>query len=311
MAESRKLVVERRLRALAMGLALAAGLSGGVVRAEGPLSTADQASFEAIVADLQPVASGGNWPALLQAAAVSPKLLGSPYESAPLDREAKGTAETLRAGFDGFDCVTYVETVLALARTVARGKASAAGYAGELARLRYRNAEPGFCARQHYFSDWAELQAADGVLDEVTTVVAGDAANLATIRLTHGFDYLSRNASKTPALAGSAERLACVLAQERSLSQRDDGTPYIRATSLARIASSLQPGDIIAWVADVPGLDVIHVGLVVTRPSGRLELAQASQRNGQVLVSPDLLRYAAGLRQQRGIRVFRPRDPRR
>lgn len=285
-------------------------LAAAAAAADAPLSAADQASFEAIVDDLAPTAKAASWPALLQATASHPKLIGQPYEAAPLDRGARGTAEPLRAGFDGFDCVTYVETVLALARSVARGQPTAAGYAEELARLRYREGQPGFCARQHYFSDWAELQASAGVLDEITTRIAGDAANLATIRLTHGFDYLSRNAGTVPALAGSAERLACVREQERGLSERDDGTPYIRATSFAKIAAGLQPGDIIAWVADVPGLDVIHVGLVVSRPNGRLELAQASKRNGVVAVSPDLIRYAAGLRQQRGVRVFRPRDPR-
>jgi hypothetical protein len=295
----------RRLSALLVFLLVA-----GTAAAEASLSPVDQAGFEAMVGDLAPTASSASWTALLQATALHPRLIGQPYESAPLDRGAHGTAEPLRAGFDGFDCVTYVETVLALARTIARAQPTSAAYAGELARLRYRGGQPGFCARQHYFSDWAELQAGAGVLDEITTRIAGDAANLATIRLTHGFDYLSRNTGTVPALAGSAERLACVREQERGLSERDDGTPYIRATSFAKIAAGLQPGDIIAWVADVPGLDVIHVGLVVSRPNGRLELAQASKRNGVVAVSPDLLRYAASLKQQRGVRVFRPRDPR-
>ncbi len=292
--------------ALLLGLLLA----GRVAAAEPPLAGADQARFDSLVADLAPTAKSANWTALLQAAATHPALLGARYEAAPLDRDAKGVSEPLRAGFDGFDCVTYVETVLALARSFARGWDTAAAYVEELAKLRYRGGQPGFCARQHYFSDWAELQAGAGVLDEITTSIAGDAANLATIRLTHGFDYLSRNAGTVPALVAAPERLACVREQERSLSARDDGTPYIRATSLAKIAAGLQPGDIIAWVADVPGLDVIHVGLVVSRPNGRLELAQASKRNAAVVVSPDLLRYAAGLKQQRGVRVFRPRDPR-
>lgn len=274
------------------------------------LNERDRPAFEAIVNTLAPSAKSLDWTALLQATATHPSLIGAPYEANPLDRDAKGTAEPLRAGFDGFDCVTYVETVLALARTIASGKSTVGDYTAELAKLRYRNGEPGYCARQHYFGDWAETQVAAGVLDEVTTSVAGDPANLAVLRLTHGFDFLSRNAPKTAALAGSPERKACVAEQEAALSARDDGSAYIRATSLARVANALKPGDLIAWVADVPGLDIIHVGIVVARPNGRLELAQASKRENRVLVSPDLLRYAASLRQQRGVRVFRPRDPR-
>jgi len=274
------------------------------------LNERDRPAFEAIVNTLAPSAKTLDWTALLQATATHPSLIGAPYQANPLDRDAKGTTEPLRAGFDGFDCVTYVETVLALARTIAVGKTTPADYAAELARLRYRNGEPGYCARQHYFGDWAELQVAAGVLDEVTTSVAGDPANLAVLRLTHGFDFLSRNADKTLALANSPERQACVAEQEAALSARDDGTPYIRATSLRAVSNQLRPGDLIAWVADVPGLDILHVGVVVARPNGRLELAQASKREGRVMVSPDLLRYAGSLRQQRGVRVFRPRDPR-
>lgn len=295
-------------RRLAAGLLLLAALS--TADAAGVLSTRDHAGFEAVANTLSPTAASLEWSALLQAAATHPTLIGARYEANPLDRGADGTAEPLRAGFDGFDCVTYVETVLALARSFAVGKGSPEDYARELLSLRYGEGEPGYCARRHYFSDWAERQARLGVLDEVTTAIAGDQSNLAVIRLTHGFDFLSRNAVKTPALAESDVRLACVREQERVLSARVDGTPYIRATSLRSVSDQLRPGDLIAWVADVPGLDIRHVGIVVQRPSGRLELAQASQREGRVLVSPDLLRYAGSLRQQRGVRVFRPRDPR-
>lgn len=298
----------RRLLAVTATLVLLA-VAGRAVAAE-PLGDRDRPGYEALVNTLAPNAATLDWPALLQATATHPTLLGARYEASPLDREARGTAEPLRAGFDGFDCVTYVETVLALARTLAAGHTAAADYTAELARLRYGGASPGYCARRHYFGDWAERQVRDGVFEEITTAIAGDPANLAVLRLTHGFDYLSRNAAKTPALAASAERLACVAEQERELSARDDGVAYIRATSLRAVAAGLRPGDVIAFVADVPGLDVVHVGLVVQRPSGRLELAQASQRDGRVIVAPDLLRYAGGLRQQRGVRVFRPRDPR-
>ncbi len=288
-------------------LALAAA---GLAMAAGPVpDAATAAAFEPIAARAA-AAKAASWPALLQQIATDPALLGAPYEAAPLDRGSREADEPLRASLDGFDCVTYVETVLALARTVARGPATATAYAAELAALRYRDGEPGFCARYHYFSDWAETRQSAAVLDEVTVSVAGDPANLANLGLTHGFDYLSRHASATPALAQSPARLACVREQERALSARDDGTPYIRSTSLPKIARALQSGDLIAWVADVPGLDVIHVGIVVTRPNGRLELAQASKRAGQVVVTPDLLRYAASLKQQRGVRIFRPRDPR-
>lgn len=292
---------------------LAAWFALAPLHAAEVFSERERPAFDALVNTLAPTAATLAWPELLQAAATHPSLLGARYEANPLDRGAKGIDEPLRAGFDGFDCVTYVETVLALARTVAIGKTAADDYAAELARLRYGDAAPGYCARRHYFGDWSDQQVAAGRLDEITTELAGDPGDLAVLRVTHGFDFLTRNAAKTPALAASPARLACVAEQEATLTARVEdrgGTAYIRSTSLREVSRRLRPGDVIAFVADVPGLDVLHVGLVVQRPSGRLELAQASQRDGRVLVSPDLLRYARGLRQQRGVRVFRPRDPR-
>lgn len=288
-------------------------LAATSVQAAAALPERDRPAFDALVNTIAPAAATLAWPELLQATATHPSLLGARYEANPLDRGAKGTDEPLRTGFDGFDCVTYVETVLALARTVAIGKTDAADYTAELARLRYDEGAPGYCARRHYFGDWADRQVQAGHLDEITTEIAGDPGDLAVLRLTHGFDFLTRNAAKTPALAASSARQACVAEQEAALTARVEsrgGTAYIRSTHLREVSRRLQQGDVIAFVADVPGLDVLHVGIVVQRPSGLLELAQASQRDGRVMVAPDLLRYAASLRQQRGVRVFRPRDPR-
>lgn len=284
-------------------LALLALLGAG-----GPLEAgaADATVFDRIAT----VPDGLDWPALVQAIATHPALQGVRYEVAPLDRGGRSAAEPLRAEFDGFDCVTFVETVLALAHSFATGPRTPARFAAALQRLRYGDGvAPGYCARHHYFSDWTNARIADGLLDEVTATLAADPADLAVLRMTHGIDWLSRNAARSVALAGDAERLACVEAQEARLSAAIDGTAYLRRTRLAEHVRRLQPGDLVAFVADVPGLDVIHVGIVVTRPSGRRELAQASQREGRVMVAPDLVRYAASLRQQRGVRVFRPRRP--
>jgi hypothetical protein len=59
------------------------------------------------------------------------------------------TPEKLVVRFDAFDCVTFVENVLALARS-----RSPDGFFRELRRTRYRDGRVSWSARLHYFSDW-------------------------------------------------------------------------------------------------------------------------------------------------------------
>lgn len=254
------------------------------------------------------------FPQLVQAVAMLPSLLGKPYVAGTLDQTPD--AETLQVSLDGFDCVTYAETVLALSRTLAL-QGSAATFERELAALRYRHGEPAYCERLHYFTDWIRSNAARGVVDEVTVPVAGDASMLAFHALPAGVDFMSRHAAKLPALADSPTRRQCVDGAEQSLSaglpRNSAGVPgisYIDTAQLARVGDRLRGGDILALVAETPGLDVIHVGIVLDGvDGGRRRFAHASSLAGHVAVAADLRAWLAAAPRARGAIVIRPLSP--
>ncbi len=79
---------------------------------------------------------------------LSATLVGSPYVAHGLVGSAV-LPELFTASLDGFDCVTYVETVLALARA-----SDPAGFADELRRIRYEGGEVEWTRRNHYMTDW-------------------------------------------------------------------------------------------------------------------------------------------------------------
>src|SRR5262245_21543312 len=66
---------------------------------------------------------------------ISAKLLGKPYQSNPLIGSAD-TPEVFTVSTDGFDCVTYVETVFALARSGDAGQ-----FVDVLRQIRYADGE--------------------------------------------------------------------------------------------------------------------------------------------------------------------------
>ncbi len=80
--------------------------------------------------------------------------LGAPYQAGTL--EAAGR-EKLVINLAEFDCTTFVETVLALARCAAAGKLSPSEFRKNVKFIRYRQAKiDGYASRLHYFTDWLQ-----------------------------------------------------------------------------------------------------------------------------------------------------------
>src|SRR5690606_26000414 len=80
-----------------------------------------------------------------------------------------GDAERLVVDLDDFDCVTYVETMLAMARVLGRGTPSYDAFRDELRRIRYRGGEiAGYASRLHYFSDWIADNERLGIVRDLT-----------------------------------------------------------------------------------------------------------------------------------------------
>jgi hypothetical protein len=223
---------------------------------------------------------------------------GRPYLAGTLDEPP---TERLVLRLDGFDCVTFVETMLALARTVKAQTYSYADVARHMADQRYRGGGPvGYCARLHYFTDWIADNAERGPLRRLDATLGGRV-------LRDTLDFMSTHRSAYNRFATNDSLYACVQQMESRVhtAQQERPVRYVPQDSIRAVYDRLRAGDIVAFATSIDGLDVSHTGLVYAHDDGQMGLLHASTSDG-VVVLPDLQRYVQQIDHQMGIVVTRP-----
>ena len=230
---------------------------------------------------------------------------GRPYLEGTLDT---GPPESLVVRLDGFDCVTFVETTLAMARGLMADDTTYAGFARRLAGQRYRDGTMrGYCSRLHYFTEWLADNEDRGVVERLDDDLGGR-------RMTDTLDFMSTHRASYDRFATNDSLYACVQDMETDLRarQRDRPVRYVPQDSIRAVYDRLRAGDIVAIATSIDGLDVAHTGLVYAHEDGgpkAFGLLHASLSDG-VVVSPDLQRYVQKIDHQIGIVVARPRPVR-
>lgn len=239
-------------------------------------------------------------------AAVGMTFVGTPYEAASLEQPGP---ERLVINLHGLDCVTFVETALALTWLARNDRAllgdpaaARARYEGYLRALRYRNGSvDGYASRLHYFTEWL----AQGETQGRWRLITGDLGGIPTWQV---IDFMSTHRAAYPALA-SADAAARIAEVEAQLSAAGPVAVLPKGWIDASVAAQLRPGDIIAATAARAGLDVVHTGFVVKK-DGVAYLLHAPLAGGNVEVSArPLAERLQRLRAQAGIIVARPLDP--
>ncbi|HOG17786.1 MAG TPA: DUF1460 domain-containing protein [Syntrophales bacterium] len=209
-------------------------------------------------------------------AAAARALLGRPYRAAPLER---GGAERLVVDFTSFDCVTLVETAVALALTASSPRPDFDRFAARLRKIRYRKGRlAGYASRLHYFSDWLADNEAKMILHDRTRGLGGVACR-------RKIDRMSAHRERYPALKDPAA-FRSIRAVERRLSARS--WYCLEKRQLRRAEKAIREGDIVAIASGEEGLDVCHVGIAV-RHRGRVRLLHASSAAGCVIASDETL----------------------
>lgn len=224
------------------------------------------------------------------------EFLGAPYLEGTLDEHE---TEQLVVRFDGFDCVTFVETMLALARGVAVQDYSYETFAQHMEDQRYRDGQlEGYCSRLHYFSEWVADNDSRGTVRDITADLGGEP-------LDDTFSFMSANREAYPRFATDDSLWACVRDMEAQL--QDATVHYVPQDRIHEIYDQLQTGDIIGITTDIDGLDIAHTGLAY-KQDGQVGLLHASL-SGHVKVSPDLQHYVQNNDRQIGILIARPIAP--
>ncbi len=229
--------------------------------------------------------------------------VGEPYTPYTLEVAGPDGPEALVVNLREFDCVTFVESALAIARTVQRHpgvedrETLERAYAIELASLRYRDGViDGYPSRLHYFSEWIEDNGRRGTVQSLSHLMGGTEDP-------ERVDFMSAHADAYPqlALAANLEAIRAVEARLAEVARYP-----VRQNRIAQFEDQIRTGDVIAATSTVAGLDVAHTGIAV-RIDGRVHLMHAPLVGSSVEISAKpLAERIAGIATQDGILVARP-----
>ena len=203
---------------------------------------------------------------------LSRHFIGHSYKQSPLIGSADA-AEVFTASFVGFDCVTYIETILALAL------ASKVDDVGDwLRKIRYERGSIQWDQRNHYISQWISNNIRNGVIGQISMPVVPIVSR-------------QRNLNVVPGLAARRVIVKCVA-----------------KAAIRRLEPHLQTGDLIFFVSTRKNLDVFHAGIIVR--DGENILMRHASRSQDAVVEQQLNEFIKANRMA-GVVVMRPQRVKR
>ena len=227
--------------------------------------------------------------------AIAKEFIGEKYVGGTLEQ---GTEEPLFISCTELDCTTFVELVLAIAKTADEGSCSFSDVCRNLETIRYRNGKnSGYTSRLHYISWWIADSAKTGIIEEVTPQIGNKKQAL-------NLNFMSTHPGSYPMLADNPDIVKQIELHE--IPYRGIEVNYIPKEVVEHTGhENIKAGDIIAITTSIPGLDVVHLGFAYYN-NGTLCLLHASSGKGNVIKDTTPLRdYLMNNRRHTGIRVFR------
>jgi hypothetical protein len=198
---------------------------------------------------------------------LSRHFVGHSYKPNPLIGSVD-TSEVFTASLDGFDCVTYIETILALARAE-----NADDFVEWLRKIRYEQGRIQWERRNHYMTLWIRNNVREGIIRPVPMPAVP-------------IHNRERVLNVVPGLAARRTHVKCV-----------------PKPAVPRLVAYLQSGDLIFFASTRKNLDVFHAGIIVRdRKSTRMRHASRSQGS---VVEQELSEFLKANRMA-GVIVVRP-----
>jgi Protein of unknown function (DUF1460) len=195
--------------------------------------------------------------------------LGRSYKPNPLIGSAE-TAEVFTASLDGFDCVTYIETIVALACA-----SNVDDFTECLRKIRYEQGRIQWERRNHYMTAWIRNNVRNGTVRPLPMPAVPTISR-------------ERVLNVVPGLPARRTRVKCV-----------------PKPAVPRLEPHLQSGDLILFVSTRRNLDVFHAGIIV-RNGKKVFMRHASRSQGFV-VEQDLSEFLKANRMA-GVIAVRPQE---
>jgi hypothetical protein len=172
--------------------------------------------------------------------------LGRAYQPDPLIGSAH-KAEVFTASLAGFDCVTYIEAVLALARA-----SNVDDFVEWLRTIRYERGEIRWKRRNHYMTRWIRNNVRERIVKPVSMPAVPTISKVRVLNIVPG------------------------------LNPQPTRIKYVPKAAVPRLKLHLQTADLIFFVSTRPNLDVFHAGIIV-RDGKKVLMRHASRSHGSVV----------------------------
>jgi len=220
--------------------------------------------------------------------------LDVPYGYSTLEINEK---EDLVVNLRELDCLTYIENVIALYRTVVSDSISFDYFKKELQNIRYRSGTiEGYASRLHYMTDWIFDNEIKKYIVDKTKLIGG-------VELPANLYFMSKNYEKYDYLKRHPEEVAKIKMIEESINSRKHY--YIPKEQIPTIEKSINTGDIVCFTTKIGGLDISHVGIAVWQEDV-LTFIHASTKYKKIVVDPEsLYDYCMNNKNVTGIMVLK------
>ncbi|MGD0022451.1 MAG: N-acetylmuramoyl-L-alanine amidase-like domain-containing protein [Smithellaceae bacterium] len=204
------------------------------------------------------------------------RFLRAPYKTGTLEAGGK---EKLVVNFTQFDCFTFLEAVLALAKCAIQGRITVVEFRRMLQFIRYRHGIiAGYSSRLHYFTDWLRDNERKKIIKDIMRRLGGEPRH-------KKINYMTTHRASYPALKNENE-FQKMLIVEKNLSRKT--FCVIKKNKVNLQKRNIKTGDIVAFVTEREGLDVVHVGFALWQGKN-LHLLHASSKEGGVVISKKTL----------------------
>jgi hypothetical protein len=225
---------------------------------------------------------------------VAENFIGSPYIGGSL--EADGD-EKLLYRLDEFDCVTFYETSLAMARVISSGKSLISELEKELILIRYRNGKINkYPSRLHYSSEWITDNCKKKIIKDITKSIGG-------IQYQNKVSFMSDNPKFYKALENNPNFINDIKQNEDAINH--SVRYFIPISKLKQSLLKINNGDIIFIATNKAGLDYSHTGLAYKHKDGSIRFMHASSKEKKVIMDVPLIDYVKSGKSSSGISVAR------
>lgn len=225
------------------------------------------------------------------------ELIDLPYLEHTLE---VGPEEKCIVTFNGFDCVTFFEVSLCIARIIKKGLNSFEDLINEVTFTRYRNGKiVDYTSRLHYTSDW--------IFDNIRKKVVRDKTkDLSGKEIKFNVFFMSKNPNSYSGLKNNPELINKTIEIEHEINKRK--YYFTPREIIPSIEEKLKTGDIIAIVTQKAGLDYSHVGLIY-KEIVKAQFLHASAKKKKIILDDTISNYLISKKDSIGITILEALEP--